>query len=54
MDDTIGKIVISYYDGTTKIIHQHDAHGHWNEQLQAMINFLRGIGYDIPKEEDRV
>lgn len=26
----------------------------WDEQLQAFINFLRGIGYVIPLEEDVV
>jgi len=26
----------------------------WNVMLQAYINFLRGIGYVIPEEEDRV
>jgi len=50
----MSKIVISYDDGTTKITHEHDGDGHWNEHVQAMINFLRGIGYSIPNEEDVV
>jgi len=50
----MSKIVISYDDGITKIIHEHDGDGHWNEHVQAMINFLRGIGYKIPAEEDKV
>jgi hypothetical protein len=53
-DRKMSKIVISYDDGTTKITHEHDGGGHWNEHVQAMINFLRGIGYSIPDEEDRV
>ena len=28
--------------------------GTWDEQLQAFINFLRGIGYVIPSEVDLV
>jgi len=50
----MSKITIGYDDGTTKITHEHDGDGHWIEHVQAMINFLRGIGYNIPEEEDRV
>lgn len=48
------KLVISYDDGVTKIIHEHDGDGHWSVHVQAMINFLRGLGYDVPPEEDKV
>ena len=50
----MSKLVISFDDGITKVIHEHDGDGSWNEHMQAMINFLRGLGYDIPKAEDRV
>jgi hypothetical protein len=50
----MSKIIICYDDGVTKITHEHAGDGHWNEHIQAMINFLRGVGYNIPAEEDRV
>ena len=50
----MSKITISYDDGVTKITHEHDGDGPWNDHVQAMINFLRGIGYNIPEDEDRV
>lgn len=52
--NNMSKLLISYDDGITKIIHEHDGEGTWNEHMQAMINFLRGIGYVIPEEEDKV
>jgi len=48
----MAKIVITYEDGSTKITHEHDANATWPTQLQAMINFLRGMGYVIGSEED--
>ena len=50
----MSKITISYDDGVTKITHEHDGDGPWNDHVQAMINFLRGLGYKIPADEDRV
>jgi hypothetical protein len=49
----MAKIVISYQDEGVKITHEHNADGTtWPTHVQAMINFLRGIGYVIGSEED--
>lgn len=48
----MAKIVIAYEDGNTKIIHEYDANATWPTHVQAMINFLRGLGYVIGYEED--
>jgi hypothetical protein len=50
----MSKITITYDDGVSKITHEHNGDGHWSEHMQAMINFLRGVGYSIPREEDVV
>lgn len=50
----MSKITITYVDGTTKSTYEHEGDAHWSEHVQAMINFLRGIGYSIPREEDVV
>ena len=48
----MAKIVITYEDANKKITHEHDAEATWPSHVQAMINFLRGIGYVIGSEED--
>ena len=50
----MSRMTISYDDGVTKITHEHVGDSHWTEHMQAMINFLRGIGYTIPADEDIV
>ena len=38
-----------------RIIHEIIMDGvDWNQMIQNYINFLRGIGYIIPEDEDRV
>lgn len=44
------KISMSYSDGVSKIIHEHDGYGSWGDHVKAMVNFLRGVGYTIPRE----
>lgn len=49
------KITLKYEDETQTITHEIiNTNDTWDTHLQSMINFLRGIGYVIPTEEDRV
>jgi len=50
----MSRITIIYDDGVTKVTHEHDGDGPWNDHVQAMINFLRGVGYSISEEENVV
>lgn len=49
-------ISIIHTDQTSKTETQYtfDSGATWQQHMQAMINFLRGLGYHIPEEEDRV
>ena len=48
------KISISYSDGVSKIAHEHDGDGSWRDHVKAMVNFLRGVGYTVPREFEDV
>lgn len=48
-------IKLEYNDNQIHTVYTIDStNQHWQELLQFYINFLRGIGYHIPDEEDRV